>query len=87
MNSHAKLIVASAIIGAAILGHLFRYEVNPTATGLAYRLDRWTGEVTLLRLNREEAITPPPANILDPFEQPAQPQSGNGPWQQYAPGK
>lgn len=87
MNSYAKLIAAGVILGAALLAHLFRFEIIPTAGGLAYRMDRWTGEVTLLRLNSEEAIAPPPANIFDQLEQPAQPQISNGPWKQYAPGK
>lgn len=72
MNQHAKLIAAGVILGAAILAHFFRFEVIPTATGPAYRLDRWTGEVTLLRLNKEERIAAP--NVFDDLKMPTIPQ-------------
>lgn len=87
MNQHAKLIAAGVILGAAILAHFFRFEVVATGSPIAYRLDRWTGAVTLLRFNKEEAILQPLTDPFDQFKMPALPESDNGPWQQYAPGK
>ena len=66
MNSHAKLIAVGVILGTALLAHFFRFEIIPTAGGLAYRMDRWTGEVTLLRQNKEEVVIP--LSFVDPFD-------------------
>jgi len=50
MDTSRAIIIGAAIIAAAVL-FLFRWEIQPAVhdlgTSLAYRLDRWTGTVTI----------------------------------------
>lgn len=53
MNSKHLAIAAAALL--LLLAHFFRYEIVVSA-GPSYRLDRWTGEVTFILGNTEEAV-------------------------------
>ena len=46
-NSVAVAVVAGAIIVAATMAVIFRYEVSPISLSLAHRFDRWTGEIQI----------------------------------------
>ena len=46
-NSVAMAVVAGAIIIAATMAVIFRYEVSPISVSSAYRFDRWTGKIQI----------------------------------------
>ena len=46
-NSVAVAVVAGAIIVAATMAVVFRYEVMPVSTTVAHRFDRWTGKIQI----------------------------------------
>jgi hypothetical protein len=46
-NSVAVAVVAGAIIIAATMAVIFRYEVSPISVSSAYRFDRWTGKMQI----------------------------------------
>jgi len=46
-NSVAVAVVAGAIIVAATMAVVFRYEVTPVSTTVAHRFDRWTGKIQI----------------------------------------
>jgi hypothetical protein len=46
-NSVAAAVVAGAIIVAATMAVVFRYEVTPVSTTVAHRFDRWTGKIQI----------------------------------------
>jgi hypothetical protein len=46
-NSVATAIVAGAIIIAATMAVIFRYEVSPISVSSAHRFDRWTGKIQI----------------------------------------
>lgn len=61
-----KIIVCS--LGIIVFGflifilHMNRYSIYPTPNGdivSAYKLDRWTGETTLLQYRNEWVMKPP----------------------------
>jgi len=62
MNSTAKILttVAAVLLSAAFV---FRYEVTTNDRGVAYKLDRWTGQVTFLAGSTAREAVPPPAPV------------------------
>ena len=46
-NSVTIAVVAGAIIVAATMAVVFRYEVTPVSTTVAHRFDRWTGKIQI----------------------------------------
>jgi hypothetical protein len=46
-NSVTIAVVAGAIIVAASMAVVFRYEVTPVSTTVAHRFDRWTGKIQI----------------------------------------
>jgi hypothetical protein len=46
-NSVAMAVVAGALIVAATMAAVFRYEVTPVSTTVAHRFDRWTGKIQI----------------------------------------
>lgn len=52
-----KYMIAAALT-ALLLAYFFRYEIHPTNTQtVAYKLDRWTGAVTVIVFNKEQPVT------------------------------
>lgn len=69
MNHFQIAAIGVAVAAVAIGACVFRYDVVPVARGgdgsiaAGYRLDRWTGEVTLLLAATSTPVTerkPPP---------------------------
>ncbi len=47
-NAVAMAVVAGALIVAATMAAVFRYEVTPVSTTVAaHRFDRWTGKIQI----------------------------------------
>jgi hypothetical protein len=46
-NSVAAAVVAGAVIIAATMAVIFRYEVSPISLSSAHRFDRWTGKIQI----------------------------------------
>ena len=46
-NSVAVAVFAGAIIVAATMAVVFRYEVTPVSTTVAHQFDRWTGKIQI----------------------------------------
>jgi hypothetical protein len=38
-------VVIAAIIIAATMAVIFRYQIDPVSVGVAYKYDRWTGKL------------------------------------------
>jgi hypothetical protein len=51
-NSVAMAVVAGALIVAATMAAVFRYEVTPVSTTVAHRFDRWTGKIQICTYQR-----------------------------------
>jgi hypothetical protein len=43
----AAAVVAGAMIIAATMAVIFRYEVSPISVSSTYRFDRWTGKIQI----------------------------------------
>jgi len=57
-----KRLIAAAAVVALVIAHLFRYDLQPTAradSDLIYKLDRWTGGVTLIHHEDQVRVKPP----------------------------
>lgn len=63
MNSPQKLLAVAAIIVLFSAAFVFRYEVTTNDRGVAYKLDRWTGQVTFLAGSTAREAVPPPAPV------------------------
>ena len=68
-NSVAMAVVAGALIVAATMAAVFRYEVTPVSTTVAHRFDRWTGKIQsapIKRLAWNVPMTSHPKRPRDP---------------------
>ena len=64
--SFRSIALLLAVLAATLFAFLFRYEVVAVPAGgtgndgLAYRLDRWTGELKVIRLNKSLVVIDQP---------------------------
>jgi hypothetical protein len=67
-NSVTIAVVAGAIIVAATMAVVFRYEVTPVSTTVAHRFDRWTGKIQICtyQLEWNARMTSHPKRPRDP---------------------